>query len=155
MDAPQESPHFPHAFHRVTVKGLCVREGKILMCKDFTNTHTKRWEWELPGGGLDFGEGFRDALRREVQEEMGLTVTSVAEEPTYVWTSKHGPGRGMDWYYILLLVFKFEVKDLQFTPSEECREIRLFTSEELKANLADVAEQIRPLANYFDPKDFL
>ena len=31
-------------------------------------------EWSIPGGKLEWGEGLREALIREVQEETGLTV---------------------------------------------------------------------------------
>src|SRR3989344_2966298 len=117
MKPPQESPDFPNAFYRVTVKGLCVRGGKVLLVHDFTGRSDTdpSPEWELPGGGLDFGESFEDALRREVKEEMGLEIAWIEAAPTYVWTVKHGSGKGMEWYLICSVLFRFDVENLNFT----------------------------------------
>jgi 8-oxo-dGTP diphosphatase len=151
--APQQSPDFPDAFYRVTVKGVFVKDGKILMTKDASN-RIEGSEWELPGGGLDFGEDLREGLRREVQEEMGLVVKKVTEKPLYMWTIKHNEARGMQWYWVLVVVYGVEFEHLNFVPTEECNEIRFFTFDELKQELPHIAEQIRPLAEHFDPKDF-
>jgi 8-oxo-dGTP diphosphatase len=153
---PQLSPDFPNAFYRVTAKGICVRDGKVLMVHDFTGRSDTddRPDWELPGGGLDFEENFTDALKREIKEEMGLTVSWIEDRPRYAWSTKHGTGRGMEWYYVMTVIFRFDVVDLNFTPTEECREIRFFSKEELKANYEDLAAQIKPLAEKFNPEDF-
>jgi len=156
MKQQQESPHFPDAFYRVTVKGLCVRDGKVLLIHDYTGRTEEdfRPDWELPGGGLEFGESFTDALKREIKEEMGLKIMWIEERPTYVWTTKHGSGRGMEYYWVCSVIFRFDVSDLNFTPSEECKEIRFFSKEDLQANLEDLALQVRPLAQEFNSSDF-
>jgi 8-oxo-dGTP pyrophosphatase MutT (NUDIX family) len=153
---PQQSPDFPDAFYRVTTKGLYVKDGKVLFTYDFTNLRKPGvGELELPGGGLDFGENFADALKREIKEEMGLTATHVDEKPIYAWTTKGGPGRGMDWYWVLTLVFRVEIADVEkFTPTEECREIFFLSKEEMQAQLEKITPKIRPLVDRFDPKDF-
>jgi len=63
------------------VRGACVREGMLLLCRNvrFGNVY-------LPGGHIESGEGAADALRREVKEEMGLEgeaarFLGVAENP--------------------------------------------------------------------------
>lgn len=55
----------------IRVAGLLVREGSILMVEQ--GRGEERY-WLLPGGGVQFGETLSDALRRELQEELGLRV---------------------------------------------------------------------------------
>jgi 8-oxo-dGTP diphosphatase len=154
---PQDSPDFPNAFYRVTAKGLCVRDGKVLLIHDFTGRtdDDPRPEWELPGGGLEFGEKLTDALKREITEETGLTVKWVEEKPTYAWTTKHGSSRGMPYYWVCSVIFRFDVVDLNFMPSTECKEIRFFSQEDLRANFDDIASQVKPLVDAFKPTHFM
>lgn len=153
--AYSSSPHFPDSFYRVSVKGLYVWDGKILLIKDSTCVidGIEQTRWELPGGGLDFGETFAEGLSREVREEMGIEVANVAERPTYLWPCRKTGARNMEWYYILLLAFRFDVKDLAFTPTPECQDIHFFTKEELqKLELNDQIERLRAV---FNPNDFI
>jgi len=56
------------------VAGLIVKEGKLLVCQR-TRHQTMPLKWEFPGGKIEEGEQPRDALRRELEEELGIDAT--------------------------------------------------------------------------------
>ena len=56
------------------VAGLIVKEGKLLVCQR-TRHQTMPLKWEFPGGKIENGEQPRDALRRELEEELGILAT--------------------------------------------------------------------------------
>jgi len=53
------------------VAGLIVKDGKLLVCQR-TRHQTMPLKWEFPGGKIEEGEQPRDALRRELEEELGI-----------------------------------------------------------------------------------
>ncbi len=146
----QMSLLFPDCFYRVTIKGLCVRDGKLLLARESESLSGQKWE--LPGGGLDFGEDIPTAFRREIEEEMGLKVTKMSKAPVYTWTWKYEAKSGMDWFYSCVLAYRVEFEDLNITTSEECEAIEFFSLEELD-NLG-LGGQVTPLPDIFNPADF-
>jgi len=56
------------------VAGLIVKDGKILVCQR-TRHQTMPLKWEFPGGKIEEREQPRDALRRELEEELGILAT--------------------------------------------------------------------------------
>ena len=53
------------------VAGILTRGDEILICQR-TRHQSKPLKWEFPGGKIEFGEQPRDALRRELEEELGI-----------------------------------------------------------------------------------
>ena len=53
--------------------GIIFNDGKILLCQ---RTATARYplKWEFPGGKIEKGESPEDCLRRELLEELGVTI---------------------------------------------------------------------------------
>ena len=51
------------------VYGLLIHEGRILLADEIIRG---RRITKFPGGGLEYGEGTRDCLIREIQEELGI-----------------------------------------------------------------------------------
>lgn len=50
------------------------REGRVLVCQRAAGKHLAGW-WEFPGGKVDEGEGKKEALVREIREELGCGVS--------------------------------------------------------------------------------
>lgn len=55
-------------YEKYSVRGIICRNGKIAM------QYSKDGEYKIPGGGLESGENFTQALVREILEETGLHV---------------------------------------------------------------------------------
>jgi 8-oxo-dGTP diphosphatase len=57
------------------VAGLLVRDGRILACRRRSDQdHASKWEF--PGGKVEPGEDPRDALARELLEELSIEATA-------------------------------------------------------------------------------
>lgn len=54
-------------------RGVCVRDGKLLLCRAKGGSTTY-----LPGGHIEFGETGRQALVREIREELGVEARAGA-----------------------------------------------------------------------------
>ena len=63
----------------IRVYGLCVVDGLILLTDEIRMGIKMT---KFPGGGLEFGEGLEDGLKREWQEELQTTIT--VEDVFYV-----------------------------------------------------------------------
>ncbi|WEK33566.1 MAG: NUDIX domain-containing protein [Candidatus Pseudobacter hemicellulosilyticus] len=57
----------------VRVYGILMNDNKDVLVAD--ELIKGKFYTKFPGGGLEFGEGTRDCLKREFQEEMNLEVT--------------------------------------------------------------------------------
>ncbi|PYX87250.1 MAG: NUDIX hydrolase [Acidobacteria bacterium] len=53
------------------VAALIMKDGKILVCQR-TKHQVMPLKWEFPGGKIEEGEQPREALRRELEEELGI-----------------------------------------------------------------------------------
>jgi 8-oxo-dGTP diphosphatase len=62
-----------------------VREGRILICRRRAD-QAHPLKWEFPGGKVESGELPEDALRRELQEELGIESAPPSEITRYTFT---------------------------------------------------------------------
>ena len=59
----------------LTVRGIIKKNNELLVLKRHPKSRTDPEMWELPGGKVESGEFFTDALVREIKEETNLDVS--------------------------------------------------------------------------------
>ena len=107
---------YPNTFYRVAVKALIKNEeDQILLVKE------KSDKWDLPGGGLDHGEEPRDGLRRELQEEIGISdnfdIGNIVDQKSFWIEGKRA--------WLMWIVYEVTLSDqVQFYPGEGVTDIK-------------------------------
>jgi 8-oxo-dGTP diphosphatase len=81
------------------VAGLIVRNDEILICQR-TKHQSMPLKWEFPGGKIEAGEQPRDALRRELEEELGITAEIGDEVTRIVHTYPNGGTVELRFYIV-------------------------------------------------------
>ncbi len=66
----------------IVVAALIEQDGKILICQR-RSEQRHPLKWEFPGGKVKPGEDTRDALRRELEEELDIRATVGDEAARY------------------------------------------------------------------------
>jgi 8-oxo-dGTP pyrophosphatase MutT (NUDIX family) len=108
------APSFP-----VSVKGVVQIGHRLVLLEN------ERGEWELPGGRLETGEQPPDALIREIDEELNISVKIGQLLDAGIFEPL--PGRP-----VLILTYQTDVQDAAtLSVSEEHIALGLFTKAEL------------------------
>jgi 8-oxo-dGTP diphosphatase len=103
------------------VAGLIVKDGKLLVCQR-TRHQTMPLKWEFPGGKIEEREQPRDALRRELEEELGILAT-VGDEVVRI--QHEYPNGGMvELRFFVVREYKREIenrifKDIQWADPKD------------------------------------
>ena len=113
--------------------------GALIQKRDI---EPKKGEWALPGGYINLGETWREALAREIKEEMGMDTNP----GDYAEFSVHMGSQNNTILIFAEYLFDFMWDEIHFTPNEEVSAIRMVSDSE---ELAFSSHTLN-LANYLD-----
>lgn len=87
---------------RQVVAAIIVRpaDGKLLICQRSKN-QALPLKWEFPGGKIEAGESPAAALKRELQEELGIDAEVGEELTRFVHTYRNGGGVELAFFRVL------------------------------------------------------
>jgi 8-oxo-dGTP diphosphatase len=81
------------------VAALILKNGKVLVCQR-TRHQSMPLKWEFPGGKIEDGEQPRDALRRELEEELGIDAQIGEEVARIRHDYKNGGSMELRFYVV-------------------------------------------------------
>ena len=97
------------------VAGLIVQDGdggrRILICQR-TQHQSMPLKWEFPGGKIESGEQPRDALKRELEEELGIDAT-FGDEVARI-RHRYATGSTVELRFFLVPAFTGEIENRIF-----------------------------------------
>ncbi len=109
---------------RHVVAALIVQDGKIMVCQR-TQYQPMPLKWEFPGGKIEPGEEPVAALRRELEEELGIDAT-IGDEIAQV-RHQYKNGGVVELRFFVVRSYRREIQNRIF------RDIRWATLPELPA----------------------
>jgi 8-oxo-dGTP diphosphatase len=93
------------------VAALIEKEGKLLVCQR-TRHQTMPLKWEFPGGKIEEGEQPREALRRELDEELGIDAT-IGDEVARI-RHEYKSGNSVELRFFVVHQFRGELENRIF-----------------------------------------
>ena len=108
--------------YRVSAKAAIRSPKGLLLVKEDSD------RWDLPGGGVEHFEEPEEALHREIQEEVGVSITEIEKNQLQAWaTYDHTADRPL-----LFLVYPIHTQLEAEKSSDPAITIGYFTKQELK-----------------------
>jgi 8-oxo-dGTP pyrophosphatase MutT (NUDIX family) len=112
--------------YTVSIKGIfATPAGDVVLLMNERN------EWELPGGRIEIGESPQECVKREIYEELGLSVSVEKLLDTYLF-------QVIPDKYVFIATYACSLES-DFNPriSEEHKRIATFPPDALPCNLPD------------------
>ena len=119
------------------VAALIVQKGKILVCQR-TKHQTMPLKWEFPGGKIEEGEQPRNALRRELEEELGIDAT-IGDEAARI-RHEYKSGNSVELRFFVVREYRGEIENRIFKDLQWAAPAELPTFDFLEADLKLVSD---------------
>lgn len=119
------------------VAALILKDDRILACQR-TRHQPMPLKWEFPGGKIEDGEQPRDAMRRELEEELGI-IAEVGSEVRRI-VHEYPGGGAVELRFFEVHKYQGEIENRIFREIRWATRKELLTLDFLEADLGLVRE---------------
>lgn len=103
----------------ICAAGIIVKDRKMLMTKRRDMRPEFNNKWEFPGGGVENGESFDEAMKREVEEETGYKVIKLEQLPN-IFTAIASNNKKDYQIHLFISVCKIKSGKFKTADAETC-----------------------------------
>lgn len=119
------------------VAAVIIQDGKILICQR-AEGQAMPFKWEFPGGKVEPEEELRAALKRELDEELGITAT-IGTRITVV-RHTYGNGSAVELHFYRVDQFEGELENRIFHDVRWVERTELTSYDFLEADVTFIKE---------------
>jgi len=119
------------------VAAVIIRDNKILICQRGAD-QLMPFKWEFPGGKVEPEEELRAALKRELDEELGITAT-IGTRVTVI-RHTYPNGNGVELHFYRVDEFEGELENRIFNDVRWVGRVELSSYDFLEADVAFIRE---------------
>lgn len=103
---------------RFCQKAIIEKGGKVLIVKT-SDIDPAPFTWEIPGGGINWGEDLKEGFDREIKEELGEDFEIEIGDPIYVAPWVHPYRRYLAYAVWVFFICKYKKGEVKLC-SEHC-----------------------------------
>lgn len=134
---PKPDAHKRGLLHKTVISAVVDSQGRWLLVKQAGDRQDAGQYVSPVGGHVVAGESEEDALKREANEELGLTGDFKFEYVNRAIFNRHIIGRQENHFFIMFKIYSDAIPVL----NHESVEYHYFTTDELKAELKEHPER--------------
>lgn len=126
------------------------QKDELFLAKRGSHAKNERGCWETPGGSVNFGETLADAVKREIQEEYGITIEIIQQFPA---ADHLIPKEKQHWIATTFLARLPKGQTPRIMEPEKCDGIGWFTLDNLPSPLSLITKiDVEVYKNMFPKK---
>jgi len=127
----------PQTNLKQVVAAVIIQDDKVLICQRGED-HPMPLKWEFPGGKVEPEEELRAALKRELDEELGITAT-IGTRITVI-RHTYANGNGVELHFYRVDEFEGELENRIFNDVRWVGRAELTSYDFLEADVAFIRE---------------
>lgn len=125
----RKTVHEKSLWHRHVTTWIMNKNGEVLLQKRSPDKESNPNKWAKTGGHVESGEDIKDAIQREVKEEIGIEIPKEQIQMLDIYKSREPDGKYYEYNFLFFVDYNIDEYKLQ---KEEVSAVKYFSIEDME-----------------------